>query len=181
MRQYFAIMVLSLVTACSSAPQMHSYQLSDSAPSQATMKADQPVLYVAPIQMTPLISGMGLVYQVSDIEVVQAQRNVWAQDIAQQIRHKITADLRTKQQDYWVQNSELSDNRLSIRLDKFQAVYTGNAVLSGEWTLTEQGKATAHQAFNIEVPLSEEGGYQAQVVALSQGVSELAQQIVDVF
>lgn len=179
MRFYVVVLILALVTACSHTPQEHSYQLMSPEQTEVSRLPEQPIVYLRPIQMSSFISGRGLVYQISDIELIQAKNHVWAQEITQQIRQKMTLELRNNQRHYWVQYEQASQNAISIRLDRFQAVYTGNALLAGEWTLTEQGKVTAHQAFNIAVPLNEEGGYQAQVVALSQGVSELAQLIVD--
>ncbi|MFV0575138.1 MAG: membrane integrity-associated transporter subunit PqiC [Vibrio sp.] len=176
MRRYLAIIALGLLSACSSQG-LRSYQLMDSVSSQVASKPSQTSLYVAPVQMSQAVSGLGLVYQVSDTELVQANNNVWAESITQQVRRRLTFDLRGLQGEYWTQQREIAENQLKVSFDKFQGVYTGNAVISGQWTLIQEGKPARDYPFSISVPLHEDGGYQAQVEALSQAMSQLAQQI----
>ena len=179
MRHYFIIFALGLISACSSSPEIHSYQLVESKSSQATPTNGQEFLYVEPVQMSPLISGLGLVYQTSETQVVQANNNIWAEDIAYQVRRRITLDLRGLQHNYWPQQLDREPMSLSIHLDKFQGMYTGDSVVSGQWVLKKQGGVVKVQPFSIQVALSSEGGYQAQVEALSQGISLLSQQIAE--
>lgn len=177
MRQYIAVIALVLLSACSSRTEIHNYQLLDSSSGKVAHLETQKPLYIEPVRMASFISGAGLVYQVSEMEMVQANNHVWAEDIKQQIRRRMTLDLRGLQSQYWPEQSTRADNYVSIRIDKFQAVYTGNSVISGQWTLVQQGKTSIVKPFEIQQPLDSEGGYQAQVAALSRGISELSQQI----
>lgn len=177
MRKYIAMLALVLLSACSSTSEIHNYQLLDSPGEQVVQRKAQQPLYIAPVHMSSFISGPSLVYQVSEMEMVQANNHVWAEDIKQQIRHRITLDLRGLQSQYWPQQSTRSESYVSVEVDKFQADYTGNSIISGQWTLVQQGKPNIVKPFEIKEPLDSEGGYQAQVVALSSGISELSQQI----
>lgn len=177
MRKYIAVIALVLLNACSSTSQLHNYQLLDSASGQVAHLDNQKPLYIEPVRMASFIAGPSLVYQVSKMEMVQANTHVWAEDIKQQIRRRMTLDLRGLQGRYWPQQSNRAENYVSIQIDKFQAVYTGNSVISGQWTLVQQGKPSIVKPFEIQQPLDSEGGYQAQVAALSRGISELSQEI----
>lgn len=179
MRYYFIIFAVGLLSACSNSPAIHSYQLIESTSTQALPKSEQESLYVEPVKMSSLISGLGLVYQTSNTQVIQANNNVWAEDISDQITRRVTFDLRGLQDHYWVQQYNKKPMSLSIHLDKFQGVYTGEGVISGQWMLLDENEVIEVQPFDIRVPLKSEGGYQAQVEALSQAISQLSMQIAD--
>lgn len=142
----------------------------------------QPLLVVRPVEMAEHLSGTGLVYQMSETEVVQAQQNLWAESISRQLTRRINKDLRYKQSRYW--STELtpaltiSDSpRLQVKLSQFNGHYTGMAKLAGEWLLLgSDGELKGVYPFAFKVPLDQEG-YDAQVKALSEGVDRLTTQI----
>ncbi|ELR67009.1 hypothetical protein C942_04713 [Photobacterium marinum] len=142
----------------------------------------QPLLVVRPVEMAEHLSGTGLVYQMSETEVVQAQQNLWAESISRQLTRRINQDLRYKQSRYW--STELtpaltiSDSpRLQVKLSQFNGHYTGMAKLAGEWLLLDSdGELKGVYPFAFKVPLDQEG-YDAQVKALSEGVDRLTTQI----
>ncbi|MDO6705869.1 membrane integrity-associated transporter subunit PqiC [Photobacterium sp. 1_MG-2023] len=142
----------------------------------------QPVLVVSPVEMALHLTGTGLVYQTSETAIVQAQQNLWAEDVSRQLTRRIQGDLRMKQTRYWP--SELSAAiqstglpKLQVRVSEFNGHYSGLAHFSGEWLLvSQQGELQTIQPFSVQVPLKA-AGYSAQVSALSEAVSRLTTQI----
>lgn len=132
------------------------------------------------------LNQFGLVYRISETEVIQAQQNRWADKISDQISQHLINDLRAKQVVYWpVQlNSALELNnqtQLVVRFSKFNGEYTGTAELAGEWLLIDsQGKLIKREYFQINKPLKTEG-YEQLVFSLSDGLEELASTIARQF
>ncbi len=102
----------------------------------------------------------------------------------EQLNQRIVTDLRHKQTKYWpvkmssvVKQTEQA--KLQLNLQRFNGSYTGNAELSGVWSMIDgQGQVVYSQPFNLTVPLQEEG-YASLVEALSQGVDQLTTKIAD--
>lgn len=139
-------------------------------------------IVVVKTNLDEYLDQVGLVYRVSDTEVILAKHNRWAQKISTQINQQMILNLRAKQSAYWpVQlNAAMVLNnqpQLHLSLSRFNGVYTGNAELSGEWLLIDsQGKVIQSDNFEIIKPLKSEG-YQQLVMALAEGLDELASQI----
>jgi uncharacterized lipoprotein YmbA len=91
-------------------------------------------------------------------------------------------ELRTKQTQYWpveVNNllNQSHESKLQLSLSKFNGNFEGNAELEGEWLIIDaNGKVTNSAPVNINVPLQNDG-YDALVDALSEGLSNLTDQI----
>ncbi|KDM90720.1 hypothetical protein EA58_15130 [Photobacterium galatheae] len=182
-----ALIAIGLVlTGCSSQPEeseITTYVLPQ-APEQTApgLVTQQPLLVVSPVEMALHLTGTGLVYQTSETAVVQAQQNLWAEDIVRQLTRRINGDLRIKQSRYWptersaaIQTANVP--KLQVRVNEFNGHYSGSAYFSGEWLLVEQaGNLKTIQPFSFQVPLKEPG-YSAQVNALSEAVSRLTTQI----
>ncbi|MGF1726201.1 PqiC family protein [Photobacterium nomapromontoriensis] len=180
-----SILVLLLLAGCSSSePVSHSYLLpvSDVSVSTTLVNKSQPVVIVRPVEVAEYLSGIGLVYQVSDTQVVQAQQNLWAESLTDQLTRAITQDLRQKQSRYWFDEltpavSSAGMPALQIRFTQFNGHYSGFAMLSGQWMLINKSdEVVTRQPFSMQVPLAEDG-YDAQVKALSEGVSRLTTQV----
>ncbi|WP_299019687.1 membrane integrity-associated transporter subunit PqiC [uncultured Photobacterium sp.] len=143
---------------------------------------NQPLLVIRPVEMAEHLSGTGLVYQLSETEVVQAQQNLWAESISKQLTRRINHDLRYKQNRYWpteltpaLATSDLP--RIQVRVSQFNGHYSGMAKLAGEWLLLDSdGNLRGVYPFSFQVPLAQDG-YEAQVMALSEGLDRLTTQI----
>ncbi|KLV07945.1 membrane integrity-associated transporter subunit PqiC [Photobacterium ganghwense] len=180
------VLLALLLAGCSSSEPTTSktYLLPTTETNLATSFANkhQPVVVVRPVQVAEHLSGTGLVYQTSETEVVQARQNLWAESLSKQLTRIITQELRQKQSRYWFDElspvvSNANVPKLQVKFDRFNGHFTGLAQLSGQWILTDaEGRAVSRQPFSIQVPL-ESGGYDAQVLALSEGVSRLTTQI----
>ncbi|MCW8330220.1 ABC-type transport auxiliary lipoprotein family protein [Photobacterium sp. SDRW27] len=179
-----AVLMPVVLTGCSSQPEVVSrtYMLPSDGQGISTIATNQPLLVVRPVEMAEHLSGTGLVYQLSDTEVVQAQQNLWAESIGKQLTRRINLDLRSKQSRYWP--TELTPAletsgvpRLQVKFSQFNGHYSGSAKVSGEWLLLDgSGALQGVYPFVFEVPLAQEG-YDAQVKALSEGVNRLTSQI----
>ncbi|GAB6260652.1 PqiC family protein [Photobacterium sp. R1] len=174
------------LTGCSSQPEesdITTYLLPQ-APEQTApgIVTQQPLLVVSPVEMALHLAGTGLVYQTSETAVVQAQQNLWAEDIVRQLTRRINGDLRLKQSRYWPTErsaaiQSVNVPKLQVRVNEFNGHYSGSAHFSGEWLLVGQsGNLKTVQPFSFQVPLKEPG-YSAQVNALSEAVSRLTTQI----
>ncbi|PSW06674.1 PqiC family protein [Photobacterium lipolyticum] len=184
MRKWLLLSALAL-TGCSSQPDVVSNTYLLPASGQAAMAqagTHQPLLVVRPVEMAEHLAGTGLVYQVSETEIVQAQQNLWAESIGEQLTRRINEDLRLKQTTYWP--TELTPAlattglpRLQVKISQFNGHFTGVAKVSGEWLILDgKGELQGVFPFKFQVPLEQEG-YDAQVKALSEGVSRLTTQI----
>jgi uncharacterized lipoprotein YmbA len=175
----FSLMILS---GCSSSPQQQAKQyLLPDQPARAVASQTAQMLVVQ-TELASYLNQTGLVYRTSDVEIVQASQNQWADQITDQLNRRIVNALRAKQMLYWP--IELTSTlkidtqpKLLVKINKFNGVYTGIAEIGGEWLLTNAaGKITQSKYFYIKVPLSQ-NGYPALVKSLSKGLSELTDKI----
>ncbi|BAJ00221.1 PqiC family protein [Shewanella violacea] len=184
MKKWLVITVLTLMVGCSSTPsELVTYLLpSGNTASAAHHGNDQNLLIVAPVDVASYLADMGLVYQVSPTEIVEARQSLWAEGLSKQLTRRITNDLRQKQTGFWPTQltSTLSTAgipRLQIRINRFNGVYTGVAEVAGEWMLIDaKGELQTVHPFIFSVPLAADG-FAAQVEALSLGVDELTTQV----
>ena len=177
------ILLAGLLAGCSSQtePVSTTYLLPPGGP-ETVVATNLPLLVVRPVEMAEHLSGTGLVYQMSETEVAQAQQNLWAESISNQLTRRINQDLRRKQGRYWP--TELTPAlatsglpRLQVKFSQFNGHYSGLAKVSGEWLLLDgEGGLQRVYPFAFEVPLAQDG-YDAQVKALSEGVNRLTTQI----
>lgn len=176
------ILLLILLAGCSSETmkQRRQYML----PTVSVLpvaKETAPILLVK-TELADYLSHTGLVYRISQAEVVYAKHHQWVEDISQQLTYRIINDLRAKQTQYWPVglNSSLDlgkKQQLHLRLLRFNGVFTGVAELAGEWLLIDkEGRIKRSELFALEVPLDQDG-YNALIAALSKGLNNLTDKI----
>lgn len=140
-----------------------------------------PILVVK-TELSEYLNNTGLVYRVSESEVIHAKRHQWAQGITQQLTQRVINDLRAKQRIYWPieLNSDLEldeQQQLHVYVQKFNGVYTGVAEVGGEWLLIDKkGHIVRNEYFFIEIPLKNDG-YHSLISSLSEGLSQLTDQM----
>ncbi|WP_162064269.1 membrane integrity-associated transporter subunit PqiC [Vibrio taketomensis] len=181
MRYILMVCCLALV-ACSSQPTSNNqqYLLPDS--EQAIVASSKAPLLVIDVELAQYLDVDGIVYRVSDSEVIEAKQNQWAMDLRRQLQNQIVAQLKAKQTQYWpVQlNNALKtqdSDSLVVNIERFNGSYTGDAQVSGEWMLiSPEGKIHQVQTFNYAVPLDNEG-YAALVKAMSEGLQMVTDEI----
>lgn len=179
-KPWLACTLLALA-GCSSEPATQWYVL-PTAQTPVSAASTAPLLVVRTVELAPHLNSSGLIYRTSKTQVIEAQQNLWAQDLAAQLTQRIVTDLRSKQRHYWTvahnpMMKTLDTPTLLVTLNQFNGVYTGHADIQGEWSLVDgSGVLQKTQAFSYHVPLNDEG-YPALVEALSQGFNQVTQQI----
>lgn len=170
-----------LLAACSSAPttSTQGYLLTGQASdANHAYRQSQPLLAVPPVSLASLLTSNGIVYQTTENSVVVAQNNLWAEDLSGQLTQRLFAGLRAARLPVWPVPSAAPVNdpiayTLLLHIDQFNGSYTGNAQVTGTWTLLDgNGELVQSETFHYQQPLEEEG-YPALVDALSVASDKL--------
>lgn len=177
MKKWLVILMV-FVAGCSSntTPQDALFLLPTNVAAPIAPK-NAPILIIK-TDLAEYLEQVGIVYRVSDTEVVLAKQNRWADKISDQINHRLIDSLRAKQTSYWPieANSAIklsNQPQLQISLSKFNGVYTGDAELSGEWSLINaQGVLIKSEYFQIKKALKDDG-YDQLVLSLAEGLDDL--------
>ncbi|MGR4991571.1 PqiC family protein [Vibrio rotiferianus] len=180
------LLLSALLAGCSSAPQNTDalYVLPEFGTTTVnnTIAVERPQLIVRPVELASYLADSGIVYRISETQVVQAKHNQWAHSISEQITSRVINELRTKQAQYWpveVNNllDQSNESKLQLSLSKFNGSFKGNVEIEGEWLIIgADGKVKNSAPVKITTPLQDEG-YDALVDALSEGLSNLTDQI----
>ena len=179
---FSALLLMSLV-ACTTKPvNTERYNLPETAQAmtQVSTSAEQ-VLVIGSIRLAEFLDSDRIVLQLDDITLHQVRENLWAENLAQQIRRGLRNRLSSQLQNTLV----VSDSRglkqdaltLQLEIEQFQGHFNGKAVSSGQWQLQDnQGHLLAISPFNIETTLATDG-YPALVRALGSNLDKLAEQL----
>ncbi|WP_407333386.1 membrane integrity-associated transporter subunit PqiC [Enterovibrio sp. 27052020O] len=181
-----SVLALWLLSACSGSQSIerNTYLLTSDSTSKTYTFNNKPLLRIPTVSVADILSGNGIVYQISDTETIAASNNLWAEGLSEQLTRLIIAGLREKQTRYWpVGASPLSNttpaSTLWVSVEQFDGSYTGNATLSGEWAwLDNNGTILFSETFRISEPLQQEG-YVALVDALSLALDNLTTQLAN--
>lgn len=165
----FTLLLLLLLSACSSQPAVSYYQLPAVAPSVVHSKA--PAVYIEPLQVAGYLNGRGLVLQVSDVELVMARQHLWAEALEQQLQRQLRDLLAQGSNGFTaVLQPAAATPRLTVQLDRFHGQPDGYAVVGGYFAVSNQ---PAMYAFNFRIALTSDG-YPALVNALAEGLQQLS-------
>lgn len=150
-------------------------------PSQQQKTAPTRLLQISEVRLADFLDQPGLVLQLDDITLNQAQNHVWAEDLRQQIYRGLRKRLNQRQQDFLVVGPQTSaDLRLSLTIDAFHARHDGQALTSGQWQLINaQGEIVSLQDFNFDTRLAEPG-YPALVRALDSNLDDLITALIEI-
>ncbi|WP_417548781.1 PqiC family protein [Methylophaga sp.] len=176
------LLVFSLVACATKPVNTQRYTLPDNTQTTSQVSADaEQVLVIGSIGLTEFLDSDRIVQQLDDITLHQARDNLWAENLAQQIRRGLRSRLSSKLPNILV----VSDSRglkqdawnLQLDIEQFQGHFNGNALTSGQWQLQDsQGNLIAIKSFNIETTLITDG-YPALVRALGNNLDKLAEQL----
>jgi uncharacterized protein len=176
------LLVFSLVACATKPVNTQRYTLPDNTQTTSQVSADaEQVLVIGSIGLTEFLDSDRIVQQLDDITLHQARDNLWAENLAQQIRRGLRSRLSSKLPNILV----VSDSRglkqdawnLQLDIEQFQGHFNGNALTSGQWQLQDsQGNLIAIKSFNIETTLTTDG-YPALVRALGNNLDKLAEQL----
>lgn len=175
------LLVVSLV-ACATKPiNSQRYSLPDAPQVLTQVSADtEQVLVIGSIRLAEFLDSDRIVLQLDDITLHQARENLWAENLAQQIRRGLRSRLSAQLPDMLViaEGRGLKQDAWNLQLDieQFQGHFSGKALTSGQWQLKDsQGNLLVIAPFNIETTLAADG-YHALVRALGSNLDKLAKQ-----
>ncbi|MGQ7249402.1 PqiC family protein [Halomonas sp. V046] len=136
---------------------------------------------VATPRLAGFLNAEGIVLQLDDITLNEAQANLWAAPLSQQIerglRERLAKRLPGRQVLVSRGNSRTDSVTLEVTLDAFQGRYDGVAVAAGQWLIRdENGQVLSMQPFDTEVTLDSDG-YPALVRALGLSLDGVADDI----
>lgn len=144
--------------------------------------AQAPALAIRAVDVAAFLDGSGIVLQTTDQQIAVASQHRWAEPLERQLRRSLYAVLlqRLGRVAVFEWPATVADAAgLFIALDAFQGRHTGDVVIAGSWRLTsEEGDILIRRRFHLVRPLSA-NGYDALVVALSNGWQTIATRIAD--
>lgn len=165
------IAVCSLLAACSTPQNTQYFVLPDSQFILPAQHGEE--IAVRVVLSEPLTQG-GLVYQTDEWQLHTAKNHLWANSLENALAARFANELnRQARPNYFVPaERSTSGKTLTIYVEAFQGSYQGQVLVQG-FTRNAQGKGS-----NFKAEVAQNGdGYAAMLNALSQGISQAAQQI----
>lgn len=137
-------------------------------------------IYLVDINVSDFLNGLGIVYQVNDVQYVMANNNLWASNLHEQLQQELISNFNSQLPDWLLTTQMLNkvENRLMINVYGFHGRYDGKAIIRGEWTFTHNTQLI-NRMFDIELPQPEDG-YDSLVRTLSKGWKQLSVDIANV-
>ncbi len=166
--KYLCVIMLVLLSACSSSQKKFYYQLPD-ADVQTQVSTGLRQLWVAQVIVADHLVSKGIVYQLNDVRYVSASHHLWGSSLEQQLQQMLISNLSAAMP-AWLITSRFTGNDqavLTVTVNGFHGRYDGKAVIRGQWLLRHQQRLIT-QSFNIELE-QDEAGYDALVRKLAEG------------
>ncbi|KPQ22062.1 MULTISPECIES: PqiC family protein [unclassified Halomonas] len=169
-----------LLSACASNTPSASRYVLPSGSLSSPPSAPEGTLKVTAPRLPHYLDVEGIVMQVDDITLQEANSHQWAEAIGRQLERGLRARLSNALPTWRVVRDTSSDERvitLRLEVDQFQGRHDGRAIASGQWQLlNQQGDVLAMETFHAETPLVEDG-YPALVRALGKSWDTVGEQI----
>lgn len=124
----------------------------------------------------------GLVLQLDDITLNEANHHLWAEPLGLQLERGLRARLAARLPDTRIMQDDADSRQggsatLRLEVDRFHGRFDGRAVAGGQWQLRDgEGELLAMVPFAVEVELARDG-YPALVRALGRGWDRVADEI----
>lgn len=180
MMRWIPVALILAVTACSSTPKMHYYQLPISASNAVVSHQSLPhPVWVENVAVADYLAGTGVVYQRNDVQYVIATSNRWASPLDQQLQQALVSNLSADLPGALVSSAPLGQQQdtLNVTVTGFHGRYDGRAVITGQWVLQREGN-TLKRSFTLVLPQPEDG-YDPLVRTLAQGWKQISTQIAN--
>lgn len=176
MKKIFVIFIIALsVAACSSKVTPTGYRLPEANPVEYRANGSTGQIYLAPVTLTDMLGGRGIVYQINEVEYSVAKNNLWIEPLSVQLQESMSAHLRRLMPEKVIlTTNKMSDaTRINIALTAFNGRYDGKAVVRGVFYIINPAGLHTVRAFNYELEQTEDG-YSALVDALGGAWARLA-------
>ena len=181
MMKWSLIALALTLSACSSTPETHYYQLPTVA--EHTIVSLQPhtrPVWVEHVTVSDYLAGNGVVYQSNDVQYVIASSNVWGSPLDQQLQQTLVSNLSAELPGAIVSSTPVNEPQdiVNVTITGFHGRYDGQVVISGTWLL-QRDEQRYKRAFTLLLPQSEDG-YDSLVRTLAQGWQQISTQIANV-
>lgn len=138
-------------------------------------------LRIAPPRLARFLDSDGIVLQLDDITLNEANHHLWAEPLGSQLVRGLQVRLAARLLDTRVVDERTPTDgqsmTLQVDVDRFNGRYDGRAIASGQWQLRDaRGDLLAMDGFLAETEL-EDDGYPALVRALGQSLDVVADRI----
>lgn len=165
------VLAALLLAGCSSSQSSKSYyQLPSTAGviSQKSAISPEKQVQLISVNVADYLNGLGVVYQTSDVQYVMATNNLWAGSLQHQLQQTLIENLNTALPDWLITSQPITNGNkvLTVNVNGFHGRYDGQAIVRGEWTLTD-GNRILTQPFDIQLPQAEDG-YDSLIRTLAQ-------------
>lgn len=173
---FLAVTTALVLAACASTPATQYYRLPD-----AVYKLPQnqkPAVVLKVVLAEPLKSN-SLLYQADAHTLHFAKQHLWAQPLDIALRNQLANELNQRGGNWRFVPAELksSDSELTVHVESFQGRYDGTVQIEGYSVWRSNGKTLPGRNFSIN--RAQQGdGHAAMIEALSQGLTEVAAQIM---
>ncbi len=138
-------------------------------------------LRIATPRLARFLDSDGIVLQLDDITLNEANHHLWAEPLGPQLARGLQARLAARLPETRVVDertpTEGQSMTLQVDVDRFNGRYDGRAIASGQWQLRDaRGDLLAMSSFTVERTL-ESDGYAPLVRALGRSWDEVADRI----
>ncbi len=175
--QYLAIFCTGvMLSACSSStpPAQEYLLLTDSAPVLSNDYRN--TIVVAPVEVSPYLTGNGIVLVQSNGQVKRAKQNLWAEPLDRQLQRLTVSGLEQRLPNAnWLRTEAMGSKsyQLSIYVQRFDATPKGVTYIKGSWQLRDaRGKLLEYCHYQDKAPLAD-SGYTAMTQALAKRWSSM--------
>lgn len=176
-----ALAGLVLASCASKPPPVPHYYVLDNLKQSSSKPSGKP-LAVAEISVPDYLRQRKLVMRQSSQQILFANYHSWADDLPASMRRVLIDELSAASSIYRFVERCIDCGGLQIRVDQFYPTDTGQAVLSGSYSLqlkekAGQGGEAQFQPFHLERALRDDG-YDEAVFQMRQLLLDLSQVIV---
>jgi len=182
-----ALLALAVLTlsGCGSSPPVHYHALNAASPPQSSGSA-RLLVEILPIALPERLDRVEMVLSTSAGQLDVRDSDHWAAPLSDEVRQLLSDALwdrlqasDTYQAPVAANASGLSQYRLALRIERFEAVPGRNALVQGSWTarrLPQGQSATCRASISVPLPAT---STEAAATALSDGTAQLSRLVAD--
>ncbi len=180
-----AIAILVALAGCFQAQPIHQYTLTVDQPLPAPSRQDAPlIMQVGPVKLASYLDQPRIIRRFGDTRIETAASRQWAGNLREMIGNKLVAELSVQCSPFPVLPFPAATvitrgKRIAVDILRFEGADNKDAVIEARWTLfnLEDKSMVSTQTSLVRIPCGD-NTYDTLVTALSQGLTQLSQEIV---
>ncbi len=180
-----AIAIFAALAGCFQAQPVHQYTLTVDQPLPAPSRQDAPlIMLVGPVKLASHLDQPRIIRRFGDTRIEAAASRQWAGNLREMIGNKLVAELSVQCSPFPVLPFPAATvitrgKRVAVDILRFEGVDAKDAVIEARWTLfnLEDKSMVSTQTSLIRIPC-DDNTYETLVTALSQGLTQLSQEVV---